>query len=68
MPGRISALFQQNGDSMRKIGRFLADESGANAIEYAMIAAGIAAVLVAAIQGLGTSVDTLFVSVNTALR
>jgi pilus assembly protein Flp/PilA len=48
--------------------RFLADESGATSIEYAMIAAGIAAVLVAAIQGLGTSVHTLFVSVDTALR
>jgi pilus assembly protein Flp/PilA len=45
-----------------------ADESGATAIEYAMIAGGIAVVLAAAIQGLGTSVDTLFVSVNTALR
>ena len=42
----------------RQIGRFCADESGATAIEYAMIAAGIGAALAATITGLGSSVKT----------
>lgn len=40
--------------------RFLRDESGATAIEYAMIAAGIAAVIVAAVDTLGQNVKTVF--------
>lgn len=40
--------------------RFVRDESGATAIEYAMIAAGIAAVIVAAVDALGQAVKTTF--------
>jgi pilus assembly protein Flp/PilA len=40
--------------------RFLTDENGATAIEYAMIAAGIAAVIVAAVDALGQAVKTTF--------
>jgi pilus assembly protein Flp/PilA len=47
---------------------FLANENGATAIEYALIAAGIAAAIITTVQGLGTKVTTLFTSVDTALN
>ncbi len=47
--------------------RLAADESGATAIEYAMIASGIALAVVAAITALGGSVKGLFQSVANAL-
>ena len=40
------------------ISRFLRDENGATAIEYAMIAAGVGAAVASAVYGLGTSVQT----------
>ncbi len=48
--------------------RFMRNERGATAIEYAMIASGIAVVLAATITGLGTNVKRLFTSVSTALK
>ena len=54
--------------SFRLVRRFLADRQGATAIEYAMIAAGIALAIVASITALGATVDGLFSSVLAALR
>jgi pilus assembly protein Flp/PilA len=48
--------------------RFWRGNSGATAIEYAMIAAGIALAIVASITKLGAGVNTLFTSVLTALK
>ena len=48
--------------------RFWRGTSGATAIEYTMIAAGIALAIVATITRLGATVDGLFVSVLTALK
>jgi pilus assembly protein Flp/PilA len=48
--------------------KFLADESGATAIEYGLIAAGIALAIIAVVNGLGTKLNTKFSSINTALR
>ena len=48
--------------------RFMKDESGATAIEYGLIAAGISVAIIAAVQGLGTALKTTFSSVSTALR
>jgi pilus assembly protein Flp/PilA len=56
------------GASMRTILRFLADDSAATAIEYAMIAAGIAVAIVSVVQGLGSQVNSLFTSVSTAMK
>ena len=56
------------GASMRTILRFLADDSAATAIEYAMIAAGIAVAIVSVVQGLGSLVNSLFTSVSTAMK
>ena len=50
------------------LARFASDESGATAIEYAMIAGGIAVAIVLAVQGIGTTLNTTFTSVSTALR
>jgi pilus assembly protein Flp/PilA len=48
--------------------RFARDESGATAIEYGLIAAGIAVAIIAVVQGLGTNLNTTFTSVQTALK
>jgi pilus assembly protein Flp/PilA len=40
--------------------RFVADESGATAIEYGLIAAGIAVAIIAAVQAVGTALTTQF--------
>jgi pilus assembly protein Flp/PilA len=48
--------------------RFVKDESGATAIEYGLIAAGISVAIIAAVQGLGTALNKTFASVSTALR
>ena len=48
--------------------RFWLGNSGATAVEYAMIAAGIALAIVASITNLGATVEGLFASVLTALK
>ena len=50
------------------IRRFLCNETGATAIEYGLIAAGISIAIIAAVQALGTSLNTTFTSVSTALK
>jgi pilus assembly protein Flp/PilA len=50
------------------IKKFLSDDSGATAIEYGLIAAGIALAIIAAVNGLGTNLNTVFTSVNTSLK
>ncbi len=47
---------------------FLSDESGATAIEYGLIAAGIALAIIAVVNGLGTNLNNVFTSVNTSLK
>lgn len=54
---------------MRKILKdFVADESGATAIEYGLIAAGISLAIIAIVNGLGTKLNTKFTSINTSLK
>lgn len=48
--------------------RFGKDQSGATAIEYGLIAAGIAAVIIVAVNTLGTNLTTTFSSVSTAIK
>jgi pilus assembly protein Flp/PilA len=52
----------------RRITEFLSDESGATAIEYGLIAAGIALAIIAVVNGLGTNLNTAFTSVNNSLK
>jgi pilus assembly protein Flp/PilA len=49
------------------IKRFVQDESGATAIEYGLIAAGISVAIIAAVNGLGGKIGTTFNNVATTL-
>ena len=49
------------------ISRFMQDQAGATAIEYALIAAGIAVVIVAAVNAVGSTLNTIFTKVNSNL-
>jgi pilus assembly protein Flp/PilA len=53
---------------MSKPMRFVRDESGATAIEYGLIAAGISVAIIAIVNTLGGTLNTKFTSVNTQLR
>lgn len=53
-----------NGDARR----LLRDESGATAIEYGLIAAGISVAIIVAVQALGSNLNTTFSSVSGALK
>ena len=48
--------------------RFAKDVSGATAIEYGLIAAGISVAIIAVVNGLGTKLTTTFSSISTQLR
>lgn len=50
------------------ISNFVRDQSGATAIEYALIAVGLSITIVAAVQSIGTSVKAQFTSVNNGLK
>ena len=58
--------FQAQSKSI--VGKFVADESGATAIEYGLIAAGISVAIIAVVQGLGSKLNTTFTSVQAALN
>jgi pilus assembly protein Flp/PilA len=47
---------------------FVADRSGATAIEYGLIAAGIALAIIAVVNGIGTNLNTQFTSINSSLK
>jgi pilus assembly protein Flp/PilA len=50
------------------VGCFLKDNSGATAIEYALIASGISIVILVAVNSIGTTLNTTFTNVSTALK
>jgi pilus assembly protein Flp/PilA len=50
------------------ISRFVKDESGATAIEYGLIAAGISLAIIAVVNGLGTTLNAKFTSINSSLK
>jgi pilus assembly protein Flp/PilA len=51
-----------------KVRKFLADETGATAIEYGLIAAGISVAIIAVVNNLGTKLHTSFSSISTQLK
>jgi pilus assembly protein Flp/PilA len=60
---------QNNGENdVGVIKRFLKDESGATAIEYGLIAAGISVAIITVLKGLGTKLNSTFTSVQNALN
>jgi len=53
---------------MKTLRKFWADESGATAIEYGLIAAGISLAIIAVVNGLGSKLNTKFTSINSSLK
>ena len=53
---------------MSAISSFVKNESGATAIEYGLIAASIGLVIIVAVKGVGTQLNTTFTSVSSALK
>jgi len=52
----------------RTLARFVDDTSGATAIEYGLIAAGISVAIIAVVQGLGSKLNSTFTAVQNALN
>ena len=50
------------------VSRFLSDQSGATAIEYCLIAAGLSIVIITAVNSIGTTLNTKFGSINSSLK
>lgn len=50
------------------VSRFVKDQSGATAIEYGLIAAGISVAIIAVVNGIGTKLNTSFGSISTQLK
>lgn len=53
---------------MRLVIKFLNDESGATAIEYSLIAAGISLAVIAVVNRLGTAIHNSFTTISTNLN
>jgi pilus assembly protein Flp/PilA len=53
---------------MKTLIRFLKDESGATAIEYGLIATGIAIAIIAAVNGVGSKITTNLGTISTSLK
>jgi len=53
---------------MRLIAKFWSDESGATAIEYGLIATGIAVAVIPVITGMGTRLRSTFSTISTAVK
>ena len=83
MTAQVDALFNRNryGHAMSKLSQsvhgenhvskliaFLKDESGATAIEYGLIAAGIAVAIIGIVNTLGSQLNTKFSNVSTQLK
>ena len=52
----------------RLLARFVGDECGATAIEYAFIAGGISILIVTAVSGIGSGLSTKFADVSTSIK
>jgi len=51
-----------------QLAKFFNDDRGATAIEYGLIAAGISIAIITAVAAVGSSLNTTFTSVSTALK
>jgi pilus assembly protein Flp/PilA len=59
----------QNGEeSMKTLSKFFADENAATAIEYGLIASGIAVAIIAVVNGLGTQLTAKFQAVSDGIK
>ena len=53
---------------VKTFSKFIKNESGATAIEYGLIAAGISLAIIAIVNGLGTNLSDKYTSINTSLK
>ncbi|AHY54256.1 fimbriae associated protein [Bradyrhizobium japonicum SEMIA 5079] len=68
-PDHLSASCTLWEQSMKNlVSRFVKDESGATAIEYGLIAAGIALAIITVVNNLGSSLNTKFGSISSSLK
>lgn len=67
-PGTQGYFHNQEVALKDLVAKFFADRSGATAIEYGLIAAGIALAIIAAVNGLGTNLNTKYTNINTSLN
>jgi pilus assembly protein Flp/PilA len=65
----VSSSCTPRESSMKNlVARFVKDESGATAIEYGLIAAGISLAIIAVVNGLGSTMNAKFSSISTSLK
>jgi pilus assembly protein Flp/PilA len=64
----VDSISNEHVGRMQMIRKFLANESGATAIEYALIAAGIALAIIASVNSLGSKISNKFSSINSSLK
>jgi pilus assembly protein Flp/PilA len=65
---RMNIALRQGLTVRRLVSKFLRDQSGATAIEYCLIACGIAFAIIAVVQGIGPQLSTKFTDVNSSLK
>jgi pilus assembly protein Flp/PilA len=63
----IAITRQSDGGTMTTLKRFLRDQSGATAIEYGLIAAGISVAIIATVNALGSQLKSTFTTVTSQL-
>jgi pilus assembly protein Flp/PilA len=69
VPPRLAELAHHGRFDLKPLlSRFWTDETGATAIEYGLIAAGISLAIIAAVNLLGGTLNTDFTSINTSLK
>jgi pilus assembly protein Flp/PilA len=66
--GRWITVLEQEQSMFKSVKKFLANESGATAIEYALIASLIAVFIITAVQTVGTKVSTVFGEIGNTLK
>ena len=64
----LPGIYQEVAQVKRLLTRFFADQSAATAIEYGLIAAGISLAIIAAVNGIGSTLNTSFTTLNTSLK
>jgi pilus assembly protein Flp/PilA len=67
-PWNYQAVYQREEVQLKYLLKFWSDESGATAIEYGLIAAGIALAIIATVNLLGGTLNTNFTSINSSLK
>ena len=65
---RSEPINAEEAELKRSFVKFLSDESGATAIEYGLIAAGIALAIIVAVNGVGTALTGTFTTISTSLK